>query len=70
MSNATTLKQDLADALALLSNDQRNELNVTIHQTKGLTFSKLPSHNALTLLEVTIPPKRIVVCTRQKSDTI
>ena len=69
MSNATTLKQDLADVLAQLT-PERNELTVTIQETKGLNFSKLPSHNALTLLEVTIPPKRIVVCTRKKSDTI
>ena len=69
MSNSTTVKQDLADVLAQLT-PERNELTVTIQETKSLNFSKLPSHNVLTLLEVTIPPKRIVVCTRQKSDTI
>ena len=56
MSNSTTLKQDLADVLAQLT-PERNELTVTIQETKGLTFQKLPSHKALTLLEVNISPK-------------
>ena len=59
MSNATTLKQDLADVLAQLT-PERNELTVTIQETKGLTFQKLPSHKALTLLEVNISPKELL----------
>ena len=60
MSNTTTLRQDLADALALLPNNQKNELNVTIHQTQGLNFSKLPSHTALTRLEINISAKELL----------
>ena len=59
MSNATTLKQDLADVLAQLT-PERNELTVTIQETKGLTFQKLPLHKALTLLEVNISPKELL----------